>query len=179
MSTENTSYSPLTFLIVHDSPEDLYMLVKAFQDARIWNKIYILRRGADVLPFLRKQPPFENKRSPDVILLKHNPPDMPSEKIIDQINDDPKFSDVKIAMLIDDSEEARDQAFSLDTELVLSMPVKPDKLFAALRSIGEHWCTFGKIAQVANSNVPSQDQTGKKPNNSSDATAVGVAALAQ
>ncbi|HTV47722.1 MAG TPA: hypothetical protein VMG59_04695 [Phycisphaerae bacterium] len=175
MSTEKPVYTPLIFLIVHDSPEDLYMLAKVFQEARIWNKIYVLRRGADVLPFLNKLPPFENKKSPDVIFIKHTLPDMSVHKIIEQVAKDPRFSGVKVVMLIDGTDDTDDQSFSLDAEIVLNMPVKAEKLFEVMRSLNTNWCTFGRVEMPAS--LPTATKTVNMNEITSDSSVVGAQAI--
>ncbi|HMD53596.1 MAG TPA: hypothetical protein VKJ65_03480 [Phycisphaerae bacterium] len=177
MATEKPTYSPLTFLIVHDNPEDLYMLVKVFQEARIWNKLYVLRRGLDVLPFLNKLPPFQNKRTPDVIFLKQNMPDLPSQKIVDQVSADPRFSEIKFAMLMNNSDDSDDQAFSVDAEIILNMPVKPEKLLEVVRSLGKLWCTFAKVEIPAE---PSPPQHAESSNNAcAESSLMGIPAITQ
>lgn len=145
MESEHYPFEPLAFLLVEDSPSEVFALAETFNTARIYNKLMVLRRGMDVLPFLRREPPFESKRRPDAIFLKLPLRDVDGGKLLEEIRADTRISGLPVIVIIDGpTTDVMEETFGLDAELVLHKPINPNRLRSALLSLEGRWITFLK-----------------------------------
>ena len=153
MESERSSFEPLAFLLVEDSSSEVFALAETFKAARIYNKLMVLRRGMDVLPFLRREPPFELKRRPDAVFLKLPLPDVDGGKLLEELRTDPRLSGLAVIVISDGpTSDVLDETFGLDAELVLHKPIGPNRLRSALLSLEGRWITF--LKETANGEAP-------------------------
>jgi len=61
-------------LLVDDNEGDVLLTREALEEAKIVNRISVAYDGIQALSFLKKEPPFREEESPDLILLDINLP---------------------------------------------------------------------------------------------------------
>ncbi len=62
-------HKPIDILLVEDDPSDVMLAECALTETYIRYRLHTVQSGADVLPYLRREPPFSEAVTPDVILL--------------------------------------------------------------------------------------------------------------
>lgn len=145
MDLSPVNFEPLVFLLVEDLPEDIFLMTKAFEEARICNRIIALKRNADVLPYLRGDAPYAGRPRPDVILFKSNASDSDARRQLNAIRQDSVSQGIEvIAILEANGMDPNENTFDLDVEVVLSKPIRAANLVAAVGSLSGNWLRFMK-----------------------------------
>ena len=81
-------------LLVDDNEGDVLLTREALAEAKIVNRISVAYDGVQALRFLKKEPPFMEQESPDLILLDINLPRMDGTEVLGIIKSDPELSEV-------------------------------------------------------------------------------------
>lgn len=137
------NFEPLVFLLVEDSQEDIFLMTRAFEEARICNRIIALKRGTDVLPYLRGESPFAGRPRPDVILFKLKASDKDARRQLNLIQQNSASQGIEIIAILEaDGLDPNENTFDLDVEVVLAKPIRASNLVAAVGSLSGNWLRF-------------------------------------
>ena len=137
-------------LLVDDNEGDVLLTREALQDARIVNRISVAYDGVEALKFLRKQPPFRESDSPDLILLDINLPRMDGKEVLSIIKSDPDLKRIPVIMLTTSSSE-KDILTSYDNHAncYITKPVDLERFMDVVRTIEDFWISIVKLPKSA------------------------------
>jgi len=140
-------------LIVEDSTEDAELAVKALKDARMANRMYIVRDGAAALDFLFCKGHFAHRKRndrPQIILLDLGLPKIDGLEVLRQIKTDPRTRTIPVVVMTA-SRRDRDTAASkqLGAEGYIVKPVDFQNLSGVTPQLSLQWALL-KRAAVAN-----------------------------
>ena len=65
---------PIDILLVEDNAGDVRLTTEALKEAKIANKLHVVRDGVEALNFLRREGPHAGAPRPDLMLLDLNLP---------------------------------------------------------------------------------------------------------
>lgn len=80
----NTSATP-EVLIIDDHSADARLTLESLQDGGDASHLHLLRDAREAMAYLRKEPPFAEAPTPDVIILGFNPPERAGREVFKDI----------------------------------------------------------------------------------------------
>jgi CheY-like chemotaxis protein len=137
-------------LLVDDNEGDILLTREALEEARIVNRISVAYDGVQALSFLKKEPPFVQHESPDLILLDINLPRMDGTELLGIIKQDPELRRIPVIMLTTSSSE-RDILTSYDNHAncYITKPVDLERFMDVVRTIEDFWISIVKLPKTA------------------------------
>ena len=82
---------PAEILLVEDNEGDIILTVEAFKAAKIANNITVASDGEIALQILNREPPYENAKQPDMILLDLNLPKLDGREVLERVKANPRL----------------------------------------------------------------------------------------
>ncbi|MCK6419168.1 MAG: response regulator, partial [Alphaproteobacteria bacterium] len=76
---------PITILLIEDNDGDIFLTKKAFQNAKIVNRIDVAKDGEIALDMLRNNGPYKDSVRPDIILMDLNLPKKDGLQVLAEI----------------------------------------------------------------------------------------------
>ena len=132
-------------LLVEDNEGDIVLTKETFLDARIKNKVSIVRDGEEAINFLNNKVANEIELLPDLILLDINLPKIDGKEVLHYIKNNDLLKKIPVVILTTSSSETdMKAAYDSDANCFISKPVNFEKLFSVLRLIDDFWITIVK-----------------------------------
>lgn len=132
-------------LLVEDNEGDIVLTKETFLDARIKNKVSIVRDGEEAINFLNNKVANEIDLLPDLILLDINLPKIDGKEVLQYIKNNDLLKKIPVVILTTSSSETdMKAAYDYDANCFISKPVDFDKLFSVFRLIDDFWITIVK-----------------------------------
>jgi len=138
-------------LLVEDNPDDVELTLHAFKDAKITNRVQIVRDGVEALDFLFCRGTYADREPndwPKVILLDLKLPRIDGLEVLRQIRADPKTQLLPVVILTSSREE-RDivEGYRLGVNSFIQKPVDFAQFAAAIRTLGLYWLILNRPPQ--------------------------------
>jgi CheY-like chemotaxis protein len=137
-------------LLVDDNEGDVLLTREALAEAKIVNRISVAYDGMQALRFLKKDPPFMEQESPDLILLDINLPKMDGTEVLGIIKSDPELKRIPVIMLTTSSSE-KDIITSYNNyaNCYITKPVDLERFMDVVRTIEDFWISIVKLPKSA------------------------------
>jgi two-component system, chemotaxis family, response regulator Rcp1 len=131
---------PVRILQVEDSPGDVRLTREVFREATVENELEVVEDGERALAYLRREPPYENRKRPDMVLLDLNLPRKDGREVLHELRADPGLRRMPVIVLTTSAAE-RDIAESYDMSVnaYLTKPVDLGQFVDVVRSIESFW----------------------------------------
>ncbi len=129
-------------LLVDDNEDDVFLTREAFEAARLRVHLHHVDNGEKCLQFLRRQPPYENAPTPDLILLDMHMPVMDGHEVLSEIVKDQGLRHLPVVVLTT-SYEAEDiqKMYGLRCSSYITKPVNFDNFVDAIGKLAGYWLT--------------------------------------
>ena len=126
--------------MVEDNPMDVELIIDAFKEARLTNKIHVARNGKEALDYLFGQ--GENPL-PDIVLLDLKMPGIDGHEVLRKIKSADKLKRLPVIILTSSRDEG-DRAMSYDNgaNSYLVKPVSFDDFLKVVKQVSEYWLTL-------------------------------------
>ena len=136
----------LDILLVEDSEPDARLTQKAFRDARVQNRLWIVEDGVEAMNFLRRQGRYANHPRPDLILLDLNLPRKDGRQVLKEIKEDPALQHIPVVILTT-SEDEKDvlRAYHAHANCYLTKPVDLNQFLSIIKAIEGFWLSVVKL----------------------------------
>ena len=147
MTTE-TAGEPriIDILLVEDNPGDIRLTRKAFEKAKLHNRLHVARTGQQALDFMFGSGDDEAQVA-DLVLLDLKLPDYDGLDILREIKQDPKLRRIPVVVLTSsDAEEDIVESYDRYANAFLSKPVDFNDLVSMVREIDDFWVSLVKLA---------------------------------
>lgn len=120
----------IEILLVEDNKADIRLISEFFKDDNmISHNMNVVNNGIDALRYLRKEEPFSNSKTPDIVLMDLFMPKMDGFELLKTIRSDEKF--LKLVIGVMTSNDSDIYRLNLDTEnsstFYVPKPVDVDK----------------------------------------------------
>lgn len=140
---------PIKILLVEDSAADAKLTKIAFNNLKIANEIFVVKDGIEALAFLRKESPFADMPTPDLVLLDLNLPRKDGRQVLVEIKSDDDLKTIPVVILTTSSEE-RDvfEMYSNHANSYITKPVDLDGFVTVVQSIENFWFTIVKLPKT-------------------------------
>ncbi|HET7896467.1 MAG TPA: response regulator [Flavisolibacter sp.] len=133
-------------LLVEDNEGDIVLTMEALREARIRNSIDVVRNGEEALQFLRKEGPFREAQTPDIIFLDINLPRIDGTEILGIIKNDEVLKVIPVIMLTtSDAERDIMKSYYNHANCYITKPVDLDKFIEVVQSIKNFWINIVKL----------------------------------
>lgn len=145
MNTSTLS-NPIEILLVEDSPTDALLTQRALADAKLVNRVHVVRDGVEAIAFLRKQAPYAAAPRPQLILLDLNMPRMDGREVLAEIKTDDDLRGIPVIVLTSSSaEEDVLKSYKLHANCYITKPVDFDAFAKAVASIENFWFSIATL----------------------------------
>jgi two-component system, chemotaxis family, response regulator Rcp1 len=133
-------------LLVEDNEGDIVLTLEALQQAKLRNKISVVRDGEQALDFLFRNGRFVNEKLPHLILLDINLPKIDGKEVLTRIKTDPDLKKIPVVILTTSSSE-RDilEVYSSHANCYITKPVDLDKFIEVIHSIEDFWISIVQL----------------------------------
>lgn len=127
-------------LLIEDEPADAHLVKLALQESRLNIVLQHLPDAIKGLAYLRREPPCENTRIPDLILLDLNMPGMMGQDFLLEIKADPQLKSIPVVVLTtSDAESDIRRCYQLGASGYISKPIDIDQFIRVIKSLGDYW----------------------------------------
>ena len=129
-------------LLVDDNEDDVYLTREAFDAASLRVHLHHVDNGLKCLQFLRKQGPYVDVPTPDLILLDMNMPVMNGHEVLSAIVADDKLCHLPVVVLTTSYEAADIQKmYKLRCNSYITNSVNFDNFVEAIAKLTDYWLT--------------------------------------
>ena len=143
---DNTKEKPIDVLLAEDNPGDVILTQKAFEKGKILNKLFVVNNGIEALKFLRKQEPYRDSPTPDLILLDLRMPEMDGIEVLSEIKKDATLKIIPVIILTT-SEAEQDilKSYELYANAYLTKPVDFKRFLEVVEKLDDFWFHLVKL----------------------------------
>lgn len=134
------------FLLAEDNPGDVRLTQEALRESKISNNLNVVKDGVEALAFLRKEGPYADAPTPDVVLLDLNLPKKDGREVLAEIKSDPVLKRIPV-VIVTSSEAEKDilRTYDLHANCYVSKPVDLDQFIKVIQAIESFWLTIVKL----------------------------------
>jgi len=129
-------------LLVEDDAKDIDLTLRALDEFRLANEVFVVRDGEEALDYLYCRGRFANRTSenPAVLLLDIKLPEVDGLEVLQQIKSDETLRMIPVVMLTSSREE-RDMvaSYRLGVNAYVVKPVEFQEFVNAIKELGFFW----------------------------------------
>ena len=130
-------------LLVEDNPDDIAITQRALKEAKIINKLWIVRDGQEAMDFLEHKEQYqdlEEAPKPGLILLDINLPKKNGLEVLKAIKDDSKLKRIPTVVLtVSRRDEDIIRGYNYGCNSFIQKPVEFEKFVEVVKQIGLYW----------------------------------------
>lgn len=136
----NQSLKPIDILLVEDNEGDVFLTKKAFERAKITNRICVVPDGEEALDMLHKRGKYIDAHTPDLILLDINLPRKDGKQVLEEIKKSPDLRRIPVVIL-SSSKAEQDvlRTYDLHASSYIVKPISLDKFKDVVTAIENFW----------------------------------------
>lgn len=131
---------PVQILLVEDNPGDVGLTIEALKEAKVLNKLTVVKDGIEALSLLRRQGQHAHAARPDLILLDLNLPKKDGREVLAEIKADDNLKRIPVIILTT-SENEQDvvKSYNLHANCYITKPLDLDRFIKVVKSIEDFW----------------------------------------
>jgi len=134
-------------LLVEDDPNDIDLTLRALDEFRLANEVFVVRDGEQALDYLYCRGRFANRtgENPAVLLLDLKLPQVDGLEVLQQVKSDETLRMIPVVMLTSSHEE-RDMvaSYRLGVNAYVVKPVDFHEFVKAIRELGVFWAIINQ-----------------------------------
>ncbi|RYY27254.1 MAG: response regulator [Chitinophagaceae bacterium] len=136
----------LVILLVEDNEGDIVLTVEALKEARINNKVVVVRDGEQALEYLYQQGLYADVELPDIVLLDINLPRIDGKEVLGKIKNDERLKSIPVVILTtSDSEKDIMESYNNHANCYITKPVDFNKFMQVVMMIKSFWISLVKL----------------------------------
>ncbi len=136
----------IEILLVEDNAGDVRLTIEALNEAKVSNKLSVVRDGVEAMEFLQQKGAYKDAARPDLILLDLNLPRKDGREVLADIKNAPALRKIPVVVLTTSrSEEDILQAYDLHANCYITKPVDFRQFMNVVKSIENFWLTVVKL----------------------------------
>jgi len=130
-------------LLVEDNPDDIQITQRALKEAKVINRLWIVRDGQEALDFLYHRGNFQDvakSPKPGLILLDINLPKVNGLDVLKKIKEDSNLKRIPTVVLtVSRRDEDIVRSYNYGCNSFIQKPVEFEKFVEAVKIIGLYW----------------------------------------
>lgn len=138
--------SEIHILLVEDNEGDVVLTLEALKEAKLKNKISVVRDGEQALAFLYKEGIYAHEDTPQLVLLDINLPKIDGKEVLGRIKSDPDLKKIPVVILTTSSSE-KDilEAYNNYANCYITKPVDLDKFIDVIHTVEDFWISIVQL----------------------------------
>jgi len=133
-------------LLVEDDPGDVLMTREAFEDNKVANRLAVVSDGVSAMEYLRKEGPYADAPTPDLVLLDLNLPRMDGREVLQALKQDDQLRRIPVVVLTtSEAEEDVLRSYSLHANAYVTKPVDFDRFIDVVRQIDDFFVSVVRL----------------------------------
>jgi chemotaxis family two-component system response regulator Rcp1 len=146
MNSEPKEWQSIEILLVEDNPGDVELTREALDNAKVANRLHVVRDGADAVDFLFRKGKFADAPRPDIILLDLNLPKKDGRQVLSEIKADAGLAQIPVVVLTTSkAEEDILQAYRLHANCYITKPVDFSQFLRVVATIEDFWLNVVRL----------------------------------
>ena len=133
----------VNILLVEDNPDDILITEKALKQAKMINKLWIVRDGQEAIDFLYHKGSYQKidtSPKPGLILLDINLPKLNGLELLKKIKGDAELKRIPTVILtVSRRDEDVVKGYNYGCNSFIQKPVEFEKFVEAVKQIGLYW----------------------------------------
>ena len=135
---------------MEDNPGDVQLIVEAFKENKLRNKLDVVEDGVEAMAFLRREGKYADVRRPDLILLDLNLPKEDGREVLGEIKTDEDLRRIPVGVLTGSkADEDILRAYNLNANCYITKPIGLNQFITVVKTIEEFWLTIVKLPPKA------------------------------
>ncbi len=131
---------PVNILLIEDNPGDVRLTQEAFKEGKMDVNLELVMDGVETIKFLKKESPYEEVVTPDLILLDLNLPKKDGREVLEYIKSEPNLKRIPVVVLTtSNAEQDIIKSYNLHVNCYINKPVDFDKFFDIIQRIEDFW----------------------------------------
>jgi two-component system, chemotaxis family, response regulator Rcp1 len=136
-------------LLVEDNEGDIVLTLEAFKEAKVHNKISVVRDGEEAMAFLFRQGQYKDAEIPHLILLDINLPKIDGKEVLQQIKADEALRKIPVIMLTTSSSEMDIlDSYNNYANCYITKPVDLNKFIEVIHTVEEFWISIVQLPKT-------------------------------
>lgn len=125
-------------LLVEDDPGDVLMTREAFEENKVANRLAVVSDGESAMAYLRKEGPYADAPTPDLVLLDLNLPRMDGREVLAAMKGDQALQSIPVVVLTtSEAEEDVLRSYALHANAYVTKPVDFQRFIDVVRQIDD------------------------------------------
>jgi len=134
------STNPVNILLIEDNPGDVRLTQEAFKEGTMDIKLDVVMDGVEAIKYLKKEMPYNQATTPDLILLDLNLPKKDGREVLKEIKSDNKLKRTPVVVLTtSNAQQDILKSYNLHVNCYVNKPVDFDKFFDIIQKIEDFW----------------------------------------
>ncbi len=132
----------MVILLVEDNEADVILTREAFKESKLDIQMDTVDNGEKCMAYLRKQGPYRDAPTPDLILLDLNLPVMDGREVLAEILKDDALRTMPVVILTTSgSDRDLNSMYSLRCSSYIKKPVDFHQFHNVIKSLSNYWFT--------------------------------------
>ncbi len=133
---------PAEILLAEDNEDDVLLTREGFKMAGLPVNLHNVKNGVDCLSYLRRESPYEDAATPDLIILDLKMPVMGGREFLAEMIEDEKLRHLPVVVLTTahDREEIM-RLYRMRVNSYIRKPLHFDEFLRVIEQIGQYWFT--------------------------------------
>jgi len=142
----------VTILLIEDNEGDILLTLEALKEARIGNKVDVVKDGEQALLYLNKDGGYKDAPAPGLILLDINLPKVDGMEVLAHIKNDEQLKIIPVVMLTtSNSEKDILKSYTNHANCYITKPVGFQNFMEVIYTIKEFWISIVQLPKPVNS----------------------------
>ena len=130
----------MQILLVEDSLPDIELTLEALAEAKVANRVTVVRDGAAALAHLRQEGESAGSPRPDLVILDLNLPKVDGHEVLAEMRADPDLRRIAVAVLTTSAAEADVvKTYDLGANCYLTKPVDMEQFVRVVQAVDDFW----------------------------------------
>lgn len=133
-------------LLVEDNEGDVFLTTEALEDSKFVEEISVARDGQEALDYVFKTNGFEDRNTPDLILLDVNLPKKSGHEVLAELKVHATYKRIPVIMLTTSSSRRDiDLSYENHANCYITKPVDVTDFLEAMSAIERFWMNIASL----------------------------------
>ena len=133
-------------LLVEDDPGDVELTRESLDEFKIRIKLHVVEDGEEAMAYLRKEEPWADAATPDLIILDLNLPKKSGREVLAEVKADSRFKHIPVVVLTtSDSQDDIGRMYALGANCYITKPIGLGQFARVVHAIQNFWFTIVKL----------------------------------
>ncbi len=138
----------IEILLVEDNPGDVRLTQEALSESKVTNTLHVAQDGVEAMAFLNGEPPFENRKLPDIVLLDLNLPRKSGMEVLADMKADDILDQIPVVILTTSrADEDVLRSYKLHANCYVNKPVDFNEFMNVIKALDGFWLSVVTLPQ--------------------------------